>query len=102
MEREMEEVIQSQQIMLGKKVDVEKKVYPTSLADTFKKQLEKTQSWIKNHPQFEVTFISYSDVIQNPQEIAENLSLFLDSELNIEKMVQAVDHNLYRNKKSIQ
>ncbi|MBL0329894.1 MAG: alkaline phosphatase family protein [Bacteroidetes bacterium] len=101
MEREMEEVIQSQQIMLGKKADVEKKVYPTSLADTFKKQLEKTQSWIKNHPQFEVTFISYSDVIQNPQEIAENLSLFLDSELNIEKMVQAVDRNLYRNKKSV-
>lgn len=102
MEREMEEVIQSQQIMLGKKSDVEKKVYPTALADTFKKQLEKTQSWIKNHPQFEVTYISYADVIKNPQEIAENISLFLDADLNIQKMIQTVDYTLYRNKKNVQ
>ena len=100
MEREMEEIIKSQQIMLGKKADVEKKIYPTELADTFKKQLEKTRSWIKTHPQFEVVYVSYTDVINNPTEVAENLSIFLDSDLNIAAMADAVDSNLYRNRKT--
>ena len=99
MEREMEEIIQSQQIMLGKKADVENKVYPTALADTFKKQLEKTRSWISTHPHFEVIYVNYTDVITNPTEVAENLSLFLDADLNTEAMVKAVDNTLYRNRK---
>lgn len=100
MEREMEEIIQSQQIMLGKTADVENKTYPTVLADTFMKQLEKTKSWIQNHPQFEVIYISYKDVISNPTEIAENLSMFLDADLNLTAMIKSVDPLLYRNKKS--
>lgn len=100
MEREMEEIIQSQQIMLGKKADVEKKIYPATLADTFKKQLEKTRSWIKTHPQFEVLYVSYTDVINNPKEVSENLSMFLDLDLNIEAMILAVDNKLYRNRKA--
>lgn len=99
MEREMEEIIQSQQIMLGKKAEVEKKIYPTALADTFKKQLEKTRSWIKAHPQFEVIYVPYTDVITNPTEVIENLSLFLDADLNTEAMVNAIDSKLYRNRK---
>lgn len=100
MEREMEEIIKSQQIMLGKKSDVDRKIYPAELADTFKKQLEKTRSWIKTHPQFEVMYVSYTDVINNPTEVAENLSEFLDTDLNIQDMAKAVDPLLYRNKKS--
>ena len=98
MEREMEEIIRSQQIMLGRKEEVEKKIYPTALAETFKKQLEKTKSWIKSHPQFEVLYVPYTDVIQNPEEIAENIATFLDEDLNIELMIKSVDTKLYRNK----
>lgn len=99
MERNMEEIIQSQQIMLGKKADVENKVYPTALADTFKKQLEKTRSWITTHPHFDVTYVNYTDVITNPIEVAENIALFLDADLNTEAMAKAVDQTLYRNRK---
>ena len=99
MEREMDEIIQSQQIMLGKKADVEKKIYPTVLADTFKKQLEKTKSWLKTHPQFEVLYVPYASVIDNPAETVENLSVFLDADLNTNEMIHSVDKNLYRNRK---
>lgn len=101
MEREMEEIIQSQQIMLGKKSEVEKKIYPAALAETFKKQLEKTRSWLKAHPQFEVLYVQYTDVINNSEEVAENLTLFLDSDLDAKKMAKAVDQSLYRNKKTM-
>jgi hypothetical protein len=100
MEREMEEVIRSQQIMLGKKADIEKKIYPTALAETFKKQLEKTQSWINSNPQFEVMYVSYAEAIKNPSEIAENISLFLDFELNTKAMTAVIDSALYRNRKN--
>jgi tetratricopeptide (TPR) repeat protein len=99
MEREMEEVIQSQQIMLGKKADVEKKIYPSALAETFKKQLEKTQSWIKTNPQFDVMYVSYAETINNPSEMAENISLFLESDLNTKAMTEVIDSTLYRNRK---
>lgn len=98
MERNMEEIIRSQQIMLGKKNDVEQKVYPTVLAETFKKQLEKTKSWLKSNPQCEVLFVSYNDVIDDPESIAENIAAFLDIDLNIDLMMDVVDNNLYRNK----
>jgi len=99
MEREMEEVIQSQQIMLGKKADVEKKIYPAALAETFKKQLEKTQSWINTNPQFTVMYVSYAETISNPSEMAENISLFLESDLNTKAMTAVIDSTLYRNRK---
>jgi tetratricopeptide (TPR) repeat protein len=100
MEREMEEIIRSQQIMLGKKAEVEKKIYPTALADTFKKQLEKTRSWLKAHPQFKVMYVPYTDVINEPEEVAENLSMFLDTDLDIDRMIASVDKDLYRNRKN--
>lgn len=99
MEREMEEVIRSQQIMLGKKKEVEKNVYPTALAGTFKKQLEKTRSWLKTHPQFEVMYVPYADVVSNPLETAESLAMFLDANLDTEAMAGSVDSALYRNRK---
>jgi predicted AlkP superfamily phosphohydrolase/phosphomutase/tetratricopeptide (TPR) repeat protein len=101
MEREMQEVIQSQQIMLGRKVDVEKKVYPLALAETFAKQLEKTRSWINNHPQFDVLNINYETAINQPMDVAESLSSFLEVDLDIESMIRSVDPSLYRNKKSL-
>ncbi|MCW3086443.1 MAG: hypothetical protein JWP12_3809 [Bacteroidetes bacterium] len=101
MEREMEEIILSQQIMLGKKYEIEKKVYPTTLADTFNRQLEKTRSWLKTHPQFEVMYVPYADVISNPGETAEYLSMFLDADLDVEAMANSVDSKLYRNRKKV-
>jgi predicted AlkP superfamily phosphohydrolase/phosphomutase/thioredoxin-like negative regulator of GroEL len=100
MEREMEEVIRSQQIMLGKKAEVEKKIYPAALAETFGKQLEKTRSWLKSHPQFDVMYVPYTDVISRPEEVSEDLAVFLETDLEISKMVEAVDKNLYRNRKN--
>jgi predicted AlkP superfamily phosphohydrolase/phosphomutase/tetratricopeptide (TPR) repeat protein len=94
MQREMTEVLKSQQKMLGKDTSV----FPSALADTFKKQLEKTTSWIMGEPNMEVIFMNYSDILANPEEQAENLNDFLNGELDTEKMVQAIDINLYRNK----
>jgi predicted AlkP superfamily phosphohydrolase/phosphomutase/tetratricopeptide (TPR) repeat protein len=99
MERDLHEVLTSQQVMLGRKKEVENKTYPVALADAFSRQLEKTKSWLATQPQISVLTLSYSDVLANPEAIAENINSFLEADLDVNAMASAVNGNLYRNRK---
>lgn len=94
MKRDMIEVLQSQQKMLKK----DPGSFPMGLAETFKKQLAKTESWIKGQPEMDVLYVNYKDVIENPEEQSENIISFLGIDLDIESMTNAIDPTLYRNK----
>jgi len=98
MKREMEEVLVSQQIMLGKQKEVEQNTYPMALAEGFKKQLEKAEAWIRSQPNVSVLYLDYAEVMSNTQEQMENINSFLGDNLNIAAMCSAVDQGLYRNK----
>lgn len=94
MERDMTEVLKSQQKMLGKDTTV----FPSAIAQTFSRQLESTKSWLEGQPNIEVLYVNYKDVINNAMETAEEVNSFLDTDLEILKMAEAVDKDLYRNK----
>lgn len=94
MERDMNEVLRSQQKMLGKDTSV----FPLGLADAFAKQLERSRTWIAAQPNMEVLYVNYRDLIENAEEQAENISLFIDNDLNINNMTTSVDASLYRNR----
>jgi predicted AlkP superfamily phosphohydrolase/phosphomutase/tetratricopeptide (TPR) repeat protein len=96
MKRDMAEVLRSQQIMLGKKSQAD--AYPIVLAEAFKKHLDKAESLIARMPNTEVLFVEYPSAINSPRDVAETISEFLGEDLNIDKMVKAVDEKLYRNK----
>ena len=98
MQRDMAEILRSQQIMLGKKSETNQQAYPIVLAEAFKKQLEKAEAQIKRMPNAEVLYIDYSSVVENPLEIAESVAEFLGEELDTQKMAEVVDKQLYRNK----
>lgn len=100
MERDMHEVLTSQQVMLGRKKQVENKTYPAALADAFKKQLEKTTAWLATQPQISVMYVKYTDILAAPEELAENIASFLDTDLNTGAMAAAVNNSLYRNRVS--
>jgi predicted AlkP superfamily phosphohydrolase/phosphomutase/TolA-binding protein len=94
MQRDMIEILQSQQKMLGKSSSV----FPMGLADTFSKQLAKTESWLDGQPNMEVLYVNYKDIVMQPEEQAENINAFLGADLNIQEMAAVTDRNLYRNK----
>lgn len=94
MQRDIVEVITSQQKMLGKDTSV----FPTVLADTFTKQMTKTLEFLSGEPNFEFHYVNYSDVINSPLEECEGINAFLGMDLNIEKMTKVIDKSLYRNK----
>jgi len=97
MQREIDEVLKSQHVMLNKQLDLEK-AYPVVLADAFKKQLEKADAFINQNPNVEVLYVNYKDVVADPLLVAEQVATFLDEEMDTHKMAAAVDGSLYRNK----
>lgn len=98
MDRDINEVLVSQQKMLGKLNQVNAKAFPTGLYDTFQKQLAKMDAWVASQPNVNMLKLKYADVVANPEEAAESISSFLGMELDINKMVLACDAKLYRNK----
>jgi tetratricopeptide (TPR) repeat protein len=96
--RGMEEIIYSQQKMLGKSTESLKNAYPVSIVSAFTKQLEKADIWMKSQPNLRYIYVRYSDVLKNPREQAEIINSFFENELDEDKMVSAIDSSLYRNK----
>ncbi|MFT7611129.1 MAG: putative AlkP superfamily phosphohydrolase/phosphomutase/tetratricopeptide (TPR) repeat protein [Parvicellaceae bacterium] len=98
MDRDIVEVLVSQQKMLGKTAHVNAKVFPTGLDQAFKKQVAKMNSWVESQPNVNILNINYKDVIENPLDNATKISHFLGKELDVQLMVEAVDPTLHRNK----
>lgn len=95
MDRDLEEILKSQQKMLGKKEET----LNLKLMTTFEQQKEKINGWLSGKPNIQVLHVKYADVIENPVHEANRINLFLSETMNEEKMVQAVDEQLYRNRK---
>ena len=98
MERDLAEVITSQQKMLGKAVRPD--TLPLPLFTAFRKQQEKVDSWIAAQPQVQLLRMDYSQVIEDPLSQAERVCAFLNMQINPEAMAAVVDPLLYRNKSS--
>ena len=95
-ERDMREILISQQKMLETMGRTDVSANPALLAQTFTQQLEKVKTWIARQNHMSTCFVSYRDLIQDPLAGAIQIADFLDSGLNIRKMASAVDKNLYR------
>jgi hypothetical protein len=97
--RDLREVLASQKKMLrrlGKNPDA---VPDDQMEDLFRKQLADFDRWIAGRRNFSILNVEFKEVIDNPRSACERINQFLDSRLNIEAMICAVDPNLYRNRK---
>lgn len=97
MERDVLEVVQSQQKMLirnGKKVKDD--VLPMGLVDSYQKTLKEVKAWAEKQPNVEIKFVPYKEAIDNPFMQAMLVNDFLGGELRPEMMAAQVDGNLYR------
>ena len=94
MNRDLSEIIKSQQKMIGKDPDT----LPTRLFEAFKKQLNQVEAWKQKEPSVELIYVNYKDVLDHPEEVIAKVSSFIGMDLNISEMVKRVDKTLYRNK----
>lgn len=94
MNRNINEVIKSQQKMIGK----DPEVLPTKLYNGYTKLLNQVEVWKEKEPSVELIYIDYKDALYNTEEVSNNIKNFLGLELDLESMRSCVDRSLYRNR----
>ncbi len=96
MRRKMDEILASQHRMLERRGEATDKISDRQMARLFGKHLERVREWLDQQPHFDVIYVSYNDVVENPLEEAETVSRFLDEKLDVRAMAEVVDPALYR------
>jgi len=100
MRRTMLEILASQRKMLVRRGEDPNKMDDEKMATLFNKHLESVQEWLQAQPNVSVLYIHYSEMLADPLPDIERIAQFLGKELNVEKMANIVDPNLYRNRKT--
>jgi hypothetical protein len=100
MRREMSEILASQKQMLAQRGESNGDISDEAMAKLFEKHLEQLQGWIVKQPNFKVLFISYNELLQNPEPNIIQVNQFLGGNLDQESMIRVLDKNLYRQRKT--
>lgn len=98
MTREMSEVLASQARMLARNRQPHEPEKDAEMARILEKHLEIVGRQLSNRPRFEVLYVHYGDVIQDPAAQARRVQAFLEIPLDVGRMQAVVDRKLYRNR----
>ncbi|MEP6662975.1 MAG: hypothetical protein ABJC04_04850, partial [Verrucomicrobiota bacterium] len=69
------------------------------LAKIFLEQMERVENYMKTHAQFSCLSVNYNELVTNPAPQVAAIDSFLGDLLDKEKMIRAVDSQLYRQRK---
>ena len=95
--RDLREVLASQSKMLERRNE-ENGASDEQMLEIFESHLWRIDYLFKHAPHFERLYLLYSEVVAEPRRAAERMNAFLGGRLDVEKMVEAVDPQLYRNR----
>ncbi len=96
MHRKMEEILFSQKQMLIRRGAPTDSISNEELAKLFQKHLDQVESWLKKQPNFDVLYISYNEVLKDPEEFVDRVNKFLGGHLDVDSMKGVVDKSLHR------
>ena len=99
MQRPYTEVLASQAVMLDRRGEKGAGLAADKLADVFDRQLTKTRDWLAEQPGFEVLYIDYQAVIDDPRSQSQRICDFVNSPLDVTAMAAVVDPALYRQRR---
>jgi Sulfotransferase domain len=99
MTRELSEVIASQEVMLRRRGKETGQFGDQQLTAVYRRQLGEVRRWLADQPNFEVVYVDYADVLQQPRTVADQLNAFLGGRLNVESAVRIPDNSLHRQRR---
>ncbi|HNQ23910.1 MAG TPA: sulfotransferase family protein [Phycisphaerae bacterium] len=99
MQRQLEEVIRSQDVMLQHSGKPGGNLDAAQLLRVFQAQLDKCYQWLAAQPNFRVHYVHYNELLREPLPPIRALSDFLGG-LNQEAMARVIDPTLYRQRES--
>ena len=100
MRRNMDEILASQSKMLVDRGEPTDKVSDDQMAQLYKDHLQKVGAWLENQNNFNVLYIDYNRLLQDPTEPLAQIRKFLDKSVKVDEMAKVIDSNLYRQRKS--
>jgi hypothetical protein len=93
-QRSIEEVLDSMEKMAKKRDDNRKEI-----KESFLKLDKLIQKMIRERSDTDCLFVNYNQIIQKPDKNVKKISNFIkEVEVDLTKMIQSVDLNLYRNR----
>jgi hypothetical protein len=98
MERNLEEVLASQEKMLARLN--RPAVGRDQIRSAFVRHLEHLRKWVAARPFIAMIAVDYHNLVARPREEAERISAFLSNRADALAMAEAVDPTLYRNRKT--
>jgi hypothetical protein len=101
MRRDLQEVLRSQNKMLERNSASGAGAPDEKMRQNYEFHLKKVYYRLEHTPNFQVLYLDYPAVVENPQREAKRISEFLGCRLNIEAMASAVESSLYRNRHSV-
>jgi hypothetical protein len=96
MQRQMDEILASQQQMLIRRGEATDLVSDEKMAEMFRRHLQQVQDWLAQQPNIDVLYIHYSDVLADPSAASERIARLFGGSLDAEAMARVVDPSLYR------
>lgn len=98
MERDLDEVIQSQHKMLVRDGKAKEDALNIRVLNVFKQNLERIHTWVSAQQNMEILFVSHRNLVNDPMSELQKVNAFLGNTLNIEEMAKVVDKSLHREK----
>ena len=98
MQRNLDEVLQSQQKMLKSLGEQTDKYAPDEMAQQYRNHLRLVMQWLERQPNVSVLYVNHRDVIDDPLTQVARIEAFLKLGLDLSAMAMAVNADLYRNK----
>jgi hypothetical protein len=98
MRRNLDEVIASQNKMLDRRGE-ERGGDDEKMIGLYKTHLRKVEFLLRQRKNYESLDVDYKQALEQPREYAERVRRFLDMPLDVERMAEVVDPELYRNRR---
>lgn len=97
MERDLDEILASQRRMLERmgKTDQQRST-DQELRSSYQNHLAEVTSWLEDQSWIQTYFVSYNEVLQQPDAVFERISDFLTHHVDPTAMTDVVDPMLYR------
>lgn len=95
MERDINEILASQRKMMERRGEEIQLASDEVMKGLFEKHISNVKEFLKERG-IETLYINYNDVLDDPIENVQRVNEFLPWDLDIERMIEVVDPDLYR------
>jgi hypothetical protein len=96
MQRDLEEVVQSQQAMRARLGSANGATDADKLLEDTARHVQAIEKWLSAQARLSVLFVGYADVLADAAGNARQVADFIEAPLDIAAMVRAVDPSLWR------